>query len=135
MSRASGPRASFGRRLAALVIDAVILTLAGGVLVVLGRPAANLLSLPLAAAYFSLGEGSRRGQTLGKSALGIRVVSFDTGASIGFGGALLRYVGRVLSGLALLVGYLWMLWDRESQTWHDKIAGSVVVPVADYPLA
>jgi hypothetical protein len=23
-----------------------------------------------------------------------------------------------------------MLWDGENQTWHDKAAGSVVVPVA-----
>ena len=21
-----------------------------------------------------------------------------------------------------IVGYLWMLWDKERQTWHDKIA-------------
>jgi len=28
----------------------------------------------------------------------------------------------------LLIGYLWMLWDDEKQTWHDKVVGSVVVP-------
>ena len=133
MGRASGPRASFGRRLAAILIDGVILTLAGGVLVVLGRTAANVLGVFLGAAYFTLQEGGRRGQTLGKSAMGIRVISFETGEPIGYTGAVVRYVGRILSSLALLLGYLWMLWDRESQTWHDKIAGSVVVPVADYP--
>jgi hypothetical protein len=27
-----------------------------------------------------------------------------------------------------------MIWDREKQTWHDKVASTVVVPVADYPV-
>jgi uncharacterized RDD family membrane protein YckC len=27
-----------------------------------------------------------------------------------------------------LLGYLWMLWDSEKQTWHDKAANAVVVP-------
>ncbi|MFM8387932.1 MAG: RDD family protein, partial [Actinomycetota bacterium] len=25
-----------------------------------------------------------------------------------------------------LLGYLWMLWDSEKQTWHDKMVSSVV---------
>jgi uncharacterized RDD family membrane protein YckC len=33
-----------------------------------------------------------------------------------------------------LLGYLWMLWDKERQTWHDKFANSVVVPVSAYPI-
>jgi uncharacterized RDD family membrane protein YckC len=28
-----------------------------------------------------------------------------------------------------VLGYLWMLWDKEKQTWHDKIIGSIVVRV------
>jgi uncharacterized RDD family membrane protein YckC len=32
-----------------------------------------------------------------------------------------------VSQLALLLGYLWMLWDPNKQTWHDKVAQSVVV--------
>jgi hypothetical protein len=27
-----------------------------------------------------------------------------------------------------------MLWDREKQTWQDKIAGTVVVPIDAYPV-
>ena len=40
--------------------------------------------------------------------------------------------GRILSTIPLLLGYFWMLWDSEKQTWHDKLAGSVVVPVDAY---
>ena len=36
--------------------------------------------------------------------------------------------------LALLIGYLWMLWDKEKQCWHDKAANDVVVPVSAYPV-
>ena len=32
------------------------------------------------------------------------------------------------------LGYFWMLWDGEKQTWHDKLATTVVVPVAYYPV-
>jgi uncharacterized RDD family membrane protein YckC len=52
----------------------------------------------------------------------------------GYGRALLRYIGRIVSTIPCLLGYFWMLWDGEKQTWHDKFAGSVVVPVSDYPV-
>jgi hypothetical protein len=32
------------------------------------------------------------------------------------------------------LGYLWMIWDREKQTRHDKLATSVVVPTSAYPV-
>ena len=34
---------------------------------------------------------------------------------------------RALSLLPLGLGYLWMLWDPQQQTWHDKICGTMVV--------
>jgi uncharacterized RDD family membrane protein YckC len=39
-----------------------------------------------------------------------------------------------LSGIVCLLGYLWMLWDKEKQTWHDKLATTVVVPTSAYPV-
>jgi uncharacterized RDD family membrane protein YckC len=35
----------------------------------------------------------------------------------------------IFSGLVLLLGYLWAIWDANKQTWHDKAAGSFVVRV------
>ena len=64
----------------------------------------------------------------------IRVVDFETGGPIGYLRGFIRYIGRYVSAIVLLLGYLWMLWDREKQTWHDKFAGSVVVPLASYPI-
>lgn len=58
------------------------------------------------------------------------MVGFTTGAEIGYGKAFLRYVGRIVSAIPCLIGYIAMLWDPQKQTWHDKIADTVVVPVA-----
>jgi uncharacterized RDD family membrane protein YckC len=99
------------------------------------QTAGNLVSVALALAYFTYFEGSSSGQTLGKQALGIRVLDFKAGGPIGYGRALLRTIARYLSAIVLLLGYLWMLWDREKQTWHDKIASTVVVPVDAYPVS
>lgn len=67
------------------------------------------------------------GGTLGKRMLGMRVRNKDTGENIGYGAAFVRYLVAIVSGLALLLGYLWCIWDERKQTWHDKAVGSVVV--------
>ena len=137
----SGPRASFGRRFVAILIDWIILGLANGLILTLfldydydETGPSNVISLVVGLAYFTYFEGTARGQTPGKMALGIRVVDFNTGTSIGHGRAALRYVGRILSTIPCLLGYFWMLWDREKQTWHDKICTCVVVPTDAYPV-
>lgn len=87
-----------------------------------------LLAIALVATvvYFAKMEGGS-GQTLGKRALGIRVVDARTGGPIGTGRGVGRYFARVLSQFVCLLGYLWMLWDPEKQTWHDKMVNSYVV--------
>jgi uncharacterized RDD family membrane protein YckC len=77
--------------------------------------------------YWARLEGGDRGQTLGKQALGIRTVDLATGQPIGGGRAVGRYFARILSAFACYLGFLWMLWDPQRQTWHDKIVSSVVV--------
>ena len=67
---------------------------------------------------------SPRSQTPGKRALSIRVISFPDGGYIGYWRAFVRWGGRIVSALAIFIGYLWMLWDRERQTWHDKLASA-----------
>jgi uncharacterized RDD family membrane protein YckC len=132
----AGPRASFGIRFVAALIDGVLLGVVGGVLsLILGSTAGSLLNLVLGLAYYGYLEGSPSGQTVGKKAMNIRVIDFNGGGPIGTGRALLRYVGRIVSAIPCLLGYFWMLWDSEKQTWHDKIATTVVVPTSAYPVA
>ncbi len=94
----------------------------------------GLLSLALGVAYYGWLEGSPSGQTIGKRMLGIRVYDLRQGGPIGTGRAIGRYFAKILSAIPCLLGYFWMLWDKERQTWHDKIVGSIVVPVSSYPV-
>ena len=136
---AAGRRASFGRRFVAYLLDSILLAILYGILyAAIGRGVAYGLTLLLGLAYFAYFEGSASGQTPGKRALGIRVYDFGAGAGggggIGFGRGIIRYIGRLISGIPCFLGYLWMLWDNEKQTWHDKLASTVVVPVDQYPV-
>jgi uncharacterized RDD family membrane protein YckC len=130
-----GPRAGFGSRLGAFLIDAIIMGIVGGLLRSILGNAGQALSLLAGLAYFIYFEGSPSGQTVGKKALNISVVSFTDGGPVGYGTAALRYVCRYLSAIPCLLGYFWMLWDGQKQTWHDKLSSTVVVPTASYPVA
>jgi uncharacterized RDD family membrane protein YckC len=135
-STRQGPRATFGARLLAALLDGVIVGVIGGVLrAMLGMAAGQGIAFLLGLAYYIYLEGSPSGQTVGKRVLNIRVVDFETGGPLGYGRAALRYVARIVSAIPCLLGYFWMLWDPQKQTWHDKIATTVVVPTADYPVA
>jgi uncharacterized RDD family membrane protein YckC len=84
--------------------------------------------LVLGFALYQAKRQGERGTTVGKAAVGVKVIDANTGAYIGFG----RSVGRQLfaqfiSGNVCLLGYLWAIWDKRSQTWHDKVVNSVVV--------
>jgi uncharacterized RDD family membrane protein YckC len=78
-----------------------------------------------AVAYWGIMVG--KGQTLGMKALNIRVADENTGQPIGTSRGIARFFSMYLSSFVCYLGYLWMLWDERSQTWHDKLVHSVVV--------
>lgn len=142
------PLATIGRRFLAMLIDAIILGVIGGVYGVLFGPtlpdyatldeilmleeflqfqmSTMVVSVLISAIYHIFFMTRTNGQTPGKQVLGIRVVKKD-GSPITFVDALLRNViGYTLSGI-LALGYIWALFDSQKQGWHDKIAGTVVV--------
>ena len=133
----SGPRAGFWRRLAAMIVDGLVLAIPTIPVTVFVDDVAtiNVITTIISLVYYVLLEGSASGQTVGKRALAIRVFDFRGGTgSIGYPRALVRNLVKYVSAAIVLLGYLWMLWDREKQTWHDKAATSVVVPVDAYPV-
>lgn len=68
------------------------------------------------------------GQTWGRKIVGIRVVDATTRAAPGWGKAIGRQLfAGFISANVLYLGYLWMLWDGQNQTWHDKVASTLVV--------
>ena len=129
-----GPRAGFWRRFAAALIDGIIVGVVSGVLEAALHSVGYFLAIVLGVAYYGWLEGSASGQTVGKRGMGIRVYDLRAGGPIGPGRAIGRYFARILSAIPLFLGYFWMLWDDEKQTWHDKLVGSVVVPVSAYPV-
>ena len=139
---ASGPRAGFWTRFAALFVDGVIIGIVPIIIISIaaGKHSSGLVAfgyilyIVLYIGYFVYFEGGPTGQTLGKRMLGIRVVDFNNGGPIGHGRAFIRLIGRWIAGLFCYLGYLWMLWDKEKQCWHDKMATDVVVPVQYYPV-
>jgi uncharacterized RDD family membrane protein YckC len=130
----SGPRASFGRRLVAIILDGIIIGVVVLVCYLISRVLADIVAILLTLGYYTYFEGSGSGQTVGKKLLGIRVIDFSAGGPIGYGRGFVRQLARILSGLVCYLGYLWMLWDKEKQTWHDKLATTVVVPESAYPV-
>jgi uncharacterized RDD family membrane protein YckC len=132
----SGPRSGFWRRFAAAFVDGILVGIVASILgAIFGveRNASNGIGTLLGLVYYTYFEGSS-GQTVGKKALGIRVIDLSGGGPIGYGRAFIRYIGRFVSAIVIFLGYLWMLWDKEKQTWHDKFANSVVVPESAYPV-
>ena len=68
-----------------------------------------------------------RGTTPGKNALGMRVIKED-GGHAGFLTMLVReLIGKPISGVIFSLGFLWILFDRDNQGWHDKLVSTYVV--------
>ncbi|GAA4714809.1 RDD family protein [Pedococcus ginsenosidimutans] len=99
------------------------LMVAGGLLVLLGF--LGMLGIQIWNRSFKQG---RTGQSVGKKALGLKLVDERTGQPIGAGMAFVRDLAHVLDGF-FYIGYLWPLWDDKRQTFADKILNTVVVQV------
>lgn len=68
-----------------------------------------------------------RGRTPGKKLMSLRVIRED-GDHAGFWRMLFReWIGKWISTFILSLGFLWILFDKENQGWHDKFASTYVV--------
>lgn len=65
--------------------------------------------------------------TPGKMVISAKIVDAETGGPVSTGKLILRYIGYFLSIIPLLLGIIWVAFDKRKQGWHDKIAGTVVV--------
>jgi uncharacterized RDD family membrane protein YckC len=76
--------------------------------------------------YFAFMESSKSQASLGKMALGIKVVDLE-GQRISFGKALLRSLGKIVSQMIFYIGYIMAAFTDKKQGLHDMIAGTLVV--------
>ena len=145
----------FWIRFVALIIDAIIVGIVGTIITLPLRllgigavvsnvnqndPSAALSALPtiLAASGLSfliqmaLAVGyeayflSTRGATLGKMALGLKVIRTD-GGPISIGLAVGRTFGRILSGIILYIGFIMAGFDPQKRALHDRICNTYVI--------
>ena len=65
--------------------------------------------------------------TPGKMLFGARIVDVNTGLPPLNGKLLGRYFGYIVSALPLLLGFIWIGFDKRKQAFHDKLSGTAVV--------
>ena len=65
-------------------------------------------------------------RTIGKAIMGLQVVPLR-GGRIGVLRATLRYLGYIVSIIPFFFGFIWILFSRKRQGWHDIIARTCVV--------
>ena len=86
----------------------------------------NLISIGLSAAYYAGFHASSGKATLGKMAVGIKVVR-SNGERITIARGIGRYFAAMLSGLILCIGYLMAAFTERKQGLHDMICDTLVV--------
>jgi uncharacterized RDD family membrane protein YckC len=116
------PRAGFWVRMAALLLDVLLVGFAMSVL----HPLFHLHLLVLA--VYGAVMWKLRGSTIGGTVLDLRVVRLD-GREIDWETAIIRALSCFLSLAVAGLGFFWIAFDDAHQAWHDKIAGTVVVRV------
>jgi uncharacterized RDD family membrane protein YckC len=120
------PRAGFWIRMAALLLDILLVVFLTGML-----HHSHDLELVVLAAYGAM-MWKLRGATVGNIVFDLQVVRLD-GREIDWETAIVRALSCFLSLIVAGLGFIWIAFDGNNQAWHDKIAGTVVVRVAKSP--
>lgn len=134
--------AGFWKRFAAAIIDYVLLVAvsalvgwvagyaygetAGSYSEKTAEAIGNVVGIIVWWVYYATLESSERQATLGKRALGIKVVDLN-GGRITFARATGRHFAKFVSGAILMIGYAMAGFTAKKQALHDMMAGSLVV--------
>lgn len=133
--------AGFWRRWGAIFIDGIIMYVINipanlGFQAAMAGMGDNTMLIPLAIvlyicmlvvpATYMIWMHGKYGATLGKKALGIKVVMSD-GRPITYGRAIGRYFAYMLSGIILYIGYLMAAFDSEKRALHDHMCDTRVI--------
>jgi uncharacterized RDD family membrane protein YckC len=104
--------------------DAEAIGLVGTLMAGIGTTLIVVWSISLL--YFAILESSKSQASVGKMALGIKVTDTN-GDRLNFGKALLRSVGKIISGMIMYIGYIMAAFTEKKQALHDMIANTIVV--------
>ena len=141
--------AGFWRRSAAFVIDLILLayinwvfsfvigyllvafsngTEVDHVLLPMGLSVGFYTLIAILPVVYHIGSWALDGQTLGKIAVGAKIVTTD-GGPLSIDRAILRYVSYVIALLPLCIGFLLIAADSRRRGLHDMISGTCVVDI------
>ncbi len=125
-----------GKRAVAIIIDAIVLFVVGYVMaMVTGETTTGGFNLQGGSAFVFFGLGfayyvvleAMLGGTLGKKALGLRVVMLD-GAPLDWQASIVRNLLRIVDGFFFyLVGAICVWTSQKKQRVGDRVAGTAVV--------
>lgn len=134
--------AGFWKRYAAYFIDYILLTVVtlplSMIINVMGVSSGSegvqvaltlvvmLLSMVISIGYYAGFHASRGGATLGKMAVGIKVVR-GNGERISFLRAFCRYLATIVSSLILMIGFIMAAFTERKQALHDMMCDTLVV--------
>ena len=127
------PKAGFWLRFVANICDGIMVSLISIPFSIItasttGTTASMSQAAQFVVSFFVLAYwvGNQGGSPLRRK-LGVFILDQDDGSFIGQRRALQRIMMSWVSGIVFLLGYLSMLRHPQSQTWHDRVAHSVVV--------
>ena len=127
------PKAGFWLRFIANICDGIMVSIVSIPFAIIsasttGTTAALAQAAQFVLSFFALAYwvGMQGGSPLRRK-LGVFILDQDDGSFIGQRRAAQRIMMSWVSGIVFLLGYLAMLRSPQSQTWHDRVARSVVV--------
>lgn len=131
-SAAELPRATFKQRMLALIID-IILVLIIIQLVDYVTPSflknhfsSSPLTFMVPMAVYGAILWKLKATTVGGTVFKLQVVRND-GRPLDWTICIVRGIGAILSAFCIGIGFIWIAFDPEKESWHDKIAGTAVV--------
>lgn len=120
--------AGFWIRFVAAIIDGIIMWVPGYIIdmLPLGFISNSGFSFLIGICYHVLMNASANQGTLGKMALGIKIIN-SAGERITAGQAVGRYFAEFISAIILCTGFMMAGWDSKKQALHDKMANTYVI--------
>jgi uncharacterized RDD family membrane protein YckC len=130
ISAATLPRAGFWIRVGAAVLDLILIAITMGMLESFFRifnfhPGG---AFPFWIALYCVVMWATKGTTIGGIICGLKLVRLDD-RPVDWGVAIVRSLSAFLSLAVAGLGFIWVAFDDDKQSWHDKIAGTTIVKV------
>lgn len=118
-----------GERFIAIIIDGFVIGLIFGLISIGARDnvLGGVVSFLVGLGYNWYFWTRQEGQTPGKRIMKLRVVDARTGGALNDTQAVIRFVGYYINSMAIMIGWIWALFDKDRRGWHDMLANTLVV--------